>query len=45
MHKNHEKRRIIVYALTERRGGIESFFINYLKHLNKFFCILNQFLI
>ncbi len=29
-------KRIIVYGLTERRGGIESFFLNYKEYLSKF---------
>ena len=33
MHKGEKTKNIIVYALTDRRGGIESFFINYLKDL------------
>ncbi|MDD1380272.1 glycosyltransferase [Limosilactobacillus reuteri] len=33
MHKEQTVKNIIVYALTDRRGGIESFFINYLKVL------------
>lgn len=33
MHKEKDKKNILVYALTERRGGIESFFINYSKYL------------
>lgn len=33
MSKSKNKKNIIVYALTERRGGIESFFINYLPYL------------
>lgn len=29
-------KKIIVYGLTERRGGIESFFLNYKEYLSKF---------
>lgn len=36
MHKGEKTKNIIVYALTDRRGGIESFFLNLFERLKKY---------